>query len=296
MPPLSATDPTSVTRDLLRSWRLPKPSGGKEDRGRVLVIGGSAETPGGALLAAEAALRAGAGKLQVATARSVAAAVAVALPEAMVRGLPELPAGAVSPAAAEELLDLVEQADCVLLGPGLADPEASARLVLALTHRLPDRVVVDALALAAVTEQPEFLRGRRHAVLTPNPGELAHSLGLPAEAVADDPAGCARALAERTNGVVSLGGATSWTAAPDGRLWRDDGGSAGLGVSGSGDVRAGLVAGLLARGCDPAQAAVWGAYVHGAAGERLAGSVGPSGFLARELPGQVPGLLAEIAG
>jgi hydroxyethylthiazole kinase-like uncharacterized protein yjeF len=295
MPRASATDPATVTRDLLRGWPLPEPSGGKEDRGRVLVVGGTAETPGGVLLAAEAALRAGAGKLQVATARSVAPAVAVALPEAMVRGLPEMSAGAINPAAADQLLDLVERADCVLLGPGFSDPEASAALVLELADGLPARVVVDALALAAVTEQPDSLRRCAQAVLTPNPGELARALGAPPDAVADDPAGCARALAERTSSVVSLGGATSWTAAPSGDLWRDAGGSAGLGVSGSGDVRAGLVAGLLARGCDPAQAAVWGAFVHGLAGERLAATVGPFGFLARELPGQVPGLLAEIA-
>jgi NAD(P)H-hydrate repair Nnr-like enzyme with NAD(P)H-hydrate dehydratase domain len=95
---------------------------------------------------------------------------------------------------------------------------------------------------------------------------------------------------------VGLGGVTSWIAAPDGRLWRDETGSAGLGVSGSGDVRAGITAGLLARGAEPEQAAVWAAYLHGRTGERLASSVGRLGFLARELPAEIPRALAEITG
>ena len=94
--------------------------------------------------------------------------------------------------------------------------------------------------------------------------------------------------------VVGLGGATSWIASPDDRVWQDESGNAGLGVSGSGDVRAGITGGLLARGADPAQAAVWAAYLHGRAGERLASSIGPLGFLARELPAEVPAALAEI--
>ena len=94
--------------------------------------------------------------------------------------------------------------------------------------------------------------------------------------------------------MVSIGGPVSFIATPDGDLWADHSGVAGLGVSGSGDVRAGIVAGLLARGAEPAQAAVWAAHLHGRAGERLASTVGRLGFLARDLPAQVPGLLLEI--
>jgi ADP-dependent NAD(P)H-hydrate dehydratase len=109
-----------------------------------------------------------------------------------------------------------------------------------------------------------------------------------------DPAGAARRLAEQTHAAVGLGGATSWVAAPDGRLWEDESGGAGLGVSGSGDVRAGVVAGLLARGAEPEQAAVWASYLHGRAGERLAATVGRLGFLARELPPEIPRVIAEV--
>ena len=128
-------------------------------------------------------------------------------------------------------------------------------------------------------------------VLTPNPVELA--LGLHVDEV-DDPPAAAADMARRARAVVALGGSTSWVATPDGRLWRDESGGAGLGVSGSGDVRAGVTAGLLARGAEPAQAAVWAGHLHGRAGERLAADIGRMGFLARELPPQIPRVLAEV--
>lgn len=295
MPRPSAADAVTVTPALLRDWPLPEAGGGKEQRGRTLIVGGTAETPGGALLAAEAALRSGAGKLQVATARSVAPALAIALPEAMVRGLPETSTRALSAAGVEQVRDLADSADCVLIGPGFGDPGASAALVHQLVAGLDTSLVLDALALAAVTEDPDCLADvGGKAVLTPNPSELAHSLGVAQEAIDRDPLGSCTRLVERTGAVVSLGGATSWIVGTDGQAWRDDSGSSGLGVSGSGDVRAGIVAGLLARGCEPAQAAVWAAHLHGRAGERLASTIGPLGFLARELPPLLPVLLAEI--
>ena len=287
-------DAVLVTPQVLRGWPLPEPTGGKEDRGSILVIGGSAETLGAVQLAAEAALRAGAGKLQVATAASVAPFAATALPEALVRRLPETPRGAIRADAAGEVRDLAESASAVLIGPGMVDTEETQAFGAALLPSLPGPLVLDALGLACVTADAGclvHLGGR--AVLTPNPAELALSLHRDPDDL-DDPVAAARELADRAQATVGLGGATSWVAAPDGRLWRDESGGAGLGVSGSGDVRAGIVAGLLARGADPVQAAVWTAHLHGRAGERLAGAVGRLGFLARELPAEIPRVVAEI--
>jgi hydroxyethylthiazole kinase-like uncharacterized protein yjeF len=270
------------------------PAGGKESRGSILVIGGSSETLGAVQLAAEAALRAGAGKLQVATARSVAPFAATALPEALVRRLPETQRGAIRADAADEVRDLAESASVVLLGPGMIDTEETQALGAALLPSLSGPLVLDALGLACVTAEATclvHLGGR--AVLTPNPKELALSLHRDPDELGD-PAASAQELAEAAGAVVGLGGETSWVIAPDGRRWRDESGGAGLGVSGSGDVRAGITAGLLARGADPVQSAVWAAYLHGRAGERLAAAVGRLGFLARELPPEVPRVIAEI--
>ncbi len=291
----SGPEGTPVTPAMLRGWELPSPDGGKNARGSILVVGGSRQTLGAVLLAAEAALRAGAGKLQVATVESMAPYVATALPEALVQGLPETDGGAVRAEAAEGIRDLAESADAVLIGPGMTDAEETQGFGDRLLPHLQGPVALDALGLASVTADPACLAhldGR--VVLTPNPTELAIALHTDEDSIADDPATAALELAGRARAAVGLGGATSWIAAPDQRLWRDDSGSAGLGVSGSGDVRAGIVAGLLARGADPVQAAVWAAYLHGCAGERLSGKVGRLGFLAREIPAEVPAVIDEI--
>jgi ADP-dependent NAD(P)H-hydrate dehydratase len=295
--PRPATEPTPVTPELLRGWPLPEPTGGKNARGSILVIGGSTETLGAVLLAAEAAMRAGAGKLQVATVASLAPFAAAALPEALVRALPETSGGAISAKAADVVRDLAEAADAVLIGPGMADTEETQAFGERLLPHLEGPLALDALGLSCVTADAaclHHLRGR--VVLTPNPTEIAYALHVEEDAIEGDPTGSALALAERAQAVVGLGGATSWITTPDGSVWRDESGEAGLGVSGSGDVRAGITGGLLARGADPAQAAVWAAYLHGRTGERLSSSVGPLGFLARELPAEIPRALAEITG
>ena len=99
-------------------------------------------------------------------------------------------------------------------------------------------------------------------------------------------------MAARYDAVVSTRG---WVVTPGGAAWRDEAGGAGLGTSGSGDVLAGVVGGLLARGCMPAQAAVWGQYAHAAAGDRLAARLGRVGFLARELLDELPAVLSSLA-
>jgi NAD(P)H-hydrate repair Nnr-like enzyme with NAD(P)H-hydrate dehydratase domain len=155
--------------------------------------------------------------------------------------------------------------------------------------------VVDALASAFVTRHPDGLRhlGGR-CVLTVNPTELARVLGRDPDEVSAAPARAALDAAALTGVVVLCGGSLKAVAAPDGSGWVVRPGGPGLGVSGSGDVQAGLVAGLLARGAPPEQAAVWAAYLHGSAGERLALTVGEVGFLARELLPVVPRLLSDL--
>ena len=289
--------PVPVTAGLLRDWPLPAPGGDKESRGRTLVIGGSEQTPGAVLLAAEAALRTGAGKLQVATVRSTAAAMAVDMPETLVRPLRQTVGGDIDPSCADELVEMAQQCSAVLIGSGLMDVEVARELVGAVLPKLDTLVVLDALALAYLGQQPDgahHLGGR--VVLTPNRHELALTLGRDDDEVDDDPAAATAELAARCRAVVSCGGSRSHVADPEGNSWVDETGGAGLGVAGSGDVMAGILTGLAARGAEPAQAAVWAAHVHGRAGDRLAASVGRLGYLAREVPTEIPRVLEELAG
>jgi hydroxyethylthiazole kinase-like uncharacterized protein yjeF len=289
--------PSSVTPALLRDWPLPEPGKDKESRGRLLVLGGTASTPGAVLLAGEAALRAGAGKLQIATAAAVAAALAVAVPEALVAPLATDDAGNIDPGVADELVDLADGADAVLVGPGFADIKATVALLERVVPRLDCPVVVDALASAYIGEHRDglaHLRGR--AVLTLNPTELAKTLGASPDTVEAEPLLAAVRLARQSSAVVLCGGQGKSVADPDGRTWNSDTGGPGLGVSGSGDVQAGMVAGLLSRGAGAAQAAVWGGHLHGAAGDVLTERVGTVGFLAREVAACVPELLEDLSG
>ena len=288
MPPAESRP---VTPALLRDWALPnpQPGGTKHDRGTVVVVGGAVSTPGAVLLAGLAALRAGAGRLSVATVADTAIALGVALPEAGVVGLPSDEDGQLTGECAEQVVSSCEGADAVVLGPGLMSPDHTRTLLDTVLPRLGDAAaVLDAVALIAVAGEPERVRALSgRVVLNPNPGELAalrdgDEEGGP-EAVAE--------VAERYGAVVAARGLV---ATPDGRLWRDEAGDVGLGTSGSGDVLAGLVGGLLALGAEPAQAAVWGQYLHAAAGDRLASRMGRLGFLARELLDEVPPLLASL--
>jgi ADP-dependent NAD(P)H-hydrate dehydratase len=283
------SEPTIVTPAVLRAWPLPFPEGGKDERGTVVVVGGSVRTPGAVLLAGLAALRAGAGKLQLATAAPTAAAMAMAVPEAAVDGIAVLASGALDPEAAVDALGArIERADAVLLGPGLSVPDAIAPLLEGLLPRVAPAaiVVIDAVAIGCLRAVPGELvaplAGRL--VLTPNRVEARQLLDREDSDGDDDAAELA---------VVSVFGEV---AAPDGRCWSDGTGSIGLGTSGSGDVLAGLVAGAAARCGDAAQAAVWGSHVHGAAGDRLAAKVGRLGYLARELLDEAPRVLAELSG
>jgi ADP-dependent NAD(P)H-hydrate dehydratase len=294
---MTGSEPVLVTSGTLHGWPLPQPGSDKEARGRVVVVGGSRETPGAVLLAGEAALRAGGGKLQLATAESCCATIAVAVPESRVIPLPETPGGQLGTASADPVVEACASADVVLIGPGLMGVDESVALVEGVLPRLDTTVVVDALASAYVTAHHDGLRhlGGR-CVLTVNPTELSRVLDRDEDEVSADPMGAARDTAELVQAVVLCGGSTKAVATPDGSAWLVQVGGPGLGVSGSGDTQAGIVAGLLARGAEPAQAAVWGAYLHGRAGELLAVSVGGVGFLAREIPGLVPGLVAQLGG
>ncbi|QFG69919.1 NAD(P)H-hydrate dehydratase [Ornithinimicrobium pratense] len=292
---MSRPAPEVVTPHLLRGWPLPELKADKESRGRVLIVGGSRYNPGGALLAAEAALRVGAGKVQVVTTESTATALAVALPETMVRGVSEDSTGQLTLEAADIAVELAQECEAVLIGPGLGDPESARALTARILPGLQTSVVLDALALVAVTEDPsclEHLQGR--AVLTPNLTELARTLGWEDAKVEADPREAALRLAARTGVCISSGGVVTWTAHPDGRSWAGAVGGPGLGTSGSGDVKAGAVTGLCGRGAEPSQAAVWGSHLHGSAGDRLTAELGPAGFLARELTLQIPRVLAEL--
>ncbi|AEE46214.1 NAD(P)H-hydrate dehydratase [Cellulomonas fimi] len=284
----SRTEP--ITPALLRGWPLPTPASSKYSRGQVVVVGGARRTPGAALLAGVAALRVGAGRLTLGVARSVAVPLAVRVPEAGVVELPETEDGCPDGTGLDRLEADLRGADAVLVGPGLDDADRTVDLLRAVAPVLPRRtpVVLDAFALGVlprVDDVAQRLAGRL--VLTPNLTEAALLLGVDE---ADEGAGAR--IARQYGAVVTCQGRVS---APDGSQWAVSTGMSGLATSGSGDVLAGATLGVVARGADLAQAVCWATHLHAAAGDRLATRVGRLGYLARELPDELPALLAELA-
>ena len=306
---------TLVTPSLLRDWPLPAPGQDKYSRGSVLVVGGARATPGAALLAGAAALRAGAGKLTLAVAESVSVHLGVVMPECGSIGLPETAAGSVKPEL-DRISSYLDKADTILVGPGLDDPDLAAELLEKMLRREDGTggrshadgrskgdasakegaaVVLDAYALGALVQLEDQLdpwRGRL--ILTPNPTEAGVLLGREVGELEKDLA----EIAARFDAVVSCQGLITQPPGlnPDEpELWKITTGYGGLGTSGSGDVLAGAIAGLRARGTTGSQAACWGTHLHAAAADRLASRLGPLGFLARELSDELPALMLEYS-
>ncbi|HWI30508.1 MAG TPA: ADP/ATP-dependent (S)-NAD(P)H-hydrate dehydratase [Microbacterium sp.] len=273
-----------VTLELLREWGLPDPGESKKERGRVMVVGGSRRSPGAVLLAGEAALRVGAGRLGLVVPASIEARLGAVMPEA---GVLSLPTHATDPIAGP-LRDELRSADAVLVGPGFDDADETRATLLAVAEAGVAVLVLDAFALGIL---PGVERGLLPAALVLNPNEEEAGILLGRD-LGDDRIADLREIARRYDAVVNCYGDI---ATPEGTVWRVAAGGPGLGTSGSGDVLAGAITGFAARGVDPARAAVWGSWAHATAGDRLTARTG-IGFLARELPAELSLAVADALG
>jgi hydroxyethylthiazole kinase-like uncharacterized protein yjeF len=241
----------------------------KGDNGHVLVIGGEHGMAGAARLAGESALRSGAGLVSVATRAEHVFALNAARPELMVRGVD----------GPQALAPMLERASVLALGPGLG--QAAWGHALWLTALDADKpLVLDADGLNLLAREPR--RFSAPTVLTPHPGEAARLLGISISIIEQDRFAAVRELAGRYAAVVVLKGAGSLIANPDGRLDVCPWGNPGMASGGMGDLLTGIIAALLAQGCNPWQAACLGVGLHARAGDRAARQ-GERGLLASDL-------------
>jgi len=273
----------------------------KNDRGRVLLVGGSMFVPGALGLTGEAVLRGGAGKLQIGTVDAAAMHLGVLVPEAAMIGLPTDGDGEIGGDAAAVLADAARHCDCLLLGPGMVSKPSARALVEGLLPSLnEDQVaILDAAAITCCRPLAALIAMREgRVILTPHHGEMAGLTGLVEADVARDPIDCARSVAAEFEAIVVLKAGETIIASPEGETLRYASDCIGLATGGSGDVLAGVMAALVARGADPFTAAAWAVWLHGEAGQAAAQRIGPIGFLARDLPQEIPMLMAraEMAG
>lgn len=266
--------------------------------GRVLVVAGSQEYAGAALLAGLGAARSGAGLVCLATAESVGIRLMGLVPELTAMLLPEEAPGLVAPPGWRRLAAEAPRYDALVVGPGLGHSPSTLRRTRSLLADLRAPAVVDADGLNALAEAQNWWRSLRFAgVLTPHPGEFARLGGAPS-APSDDEARAAAAAeaAARWGQVVVLKGARSVVAAPNGEVLRSDVATPALATAGTGDVLAGCIAAFLAAGSDPLTAAGCGVAVHAAAGLLAEERIGPAGTLARDVADLLPEAMGQLRG
>jgi len=284
--------PTALSRAELARHPLPAVTeASKDERGRLLVVAGSRNTPGSAVLAATAAMRSGCGKVSIATVESMAPHVALAVPESYVLPLPERRDGAFARSAIGLIVDRCDDVDAIVVGPGLKQSKLCSDLASALLALGRKGLVLDAAMLYSLRPIDGVLRDAAAPILLPHKREMAALLDCEPDEVDANPLACGLKCATRYGALTLVKGPRSHVVCPDGRVWKYAGGGPGLGVSGSGDVLAGILGGLLARGTEPLAALLWAVWLHGEAGAELTRKVGKVGFLARELSAEVPALL-----
>jgi hydroxyethylthiazole kinase-like uncharacterized protein yjeF len=271
------------------------PDGNKGTFGRALVVAGSRGFSGAAILAGRAAVRSGCGIVHLAVPEGICESVASGVVEAVKSPLPQTEECALSPAALESLLDAAGSAQAVALGPGIGTDRRTQKLQLSFLAEIDKPTVVDADGVNNLIGRLGMLsRTKAPLVLTPHPGEFARLTGTrPAQANADR-AGSARKFATERKVVLVLKGASTVIAAPDGRVFVNPTGNSGLATGGTGDVLTGLIAGLLAQGMSPLDAACAGVYLHGLAADIAVKTLTEYCLAAGDLPGYLPAAYSAV--
>ena len=262
------------------------PDSHKGDYGKILLLCGSRGYTGAAALAAQGALRSGAGLVYLAVPESIYAIEAVKLTEAVVMPLPDQD-GKLSEISVDEVRSLMEQKDVVLIGPGLGKSAGTCAVVKAVLKEFPGPVVLDADGINLIAAHKDLLRGRTGpTILTPHAGEFARI----ADVCTGDRLVDAVTFASEYKVILLLKGHR--TIITDGNVaYINYTGNPGMAVGGSGDVLAGMIAGLLGQGLDPIEAASCGAWLHGTAGDICAQQLGMYGMLPSDMVSVLPRLL-----
>ena len=271
-------DPAATMEQLRR-----EPSAHKGRFGHVLVLAGSTGFAGAACLAAEAALRSGAGLVTLGVPESLLDVAATKLTACMTRPFREVPGGGFALGALPDILAFAERCNVVALGPGIGRHRSTEKLVHALVRLVDKPLVLDADGLNAFEGQGDLLdKAKGDLVLTPHPGEMARLMGTPTSQIQGNRAHVAKEFAAKHLAVVALKGHR--TVVTDGkRVYENPTGNPGMASGGTGDVLTGMVAGLLAQGLGPFAATCLAVYLHGLAADLAATDTGEQALVATDL-------------
>ena len=262
--------------------------------GHLLVVAGAKGKTGAAAMTAATAMRAGAGLVTLAVAESLNPIMEAQLTEAMTVALPDQNSGLLTVSVFNDIARTAEGKACLALGPGMGTADTTRELVNKIVREIDIPLVIDADGLNNLAVDLKVLQNRRApVVLTPHPGEMARLTGDAVSRIQHDRVTAARTLAGQCGAFVLLKGARTIVAAPDGRVWINPTGNPGMASGGMGDVLTGLVAGLMAQGCSPAQAATAGAFLHGLAADILSSRT-EWGFLATDVMLALPQAMQRV--
>jgi NAD(P)H-hydrate epimerase len=271
------------------------PENHKGKNGHVLVVGGSPGKTGAAAMAANAAMRAGAGLVTLGCPWGLNPVLETQVMEAMTSPLPETADGVLDTAAVSRVLALSAGKQCLALGPGMGTAAETRQFLHQLMAQSRIPMVIDADGINCIAGNPELLaQAVAPVILTPHPGEMARLADTDTAAVQADRVAIARRFAVDTGTHLILKGAATVCAHPDGKVSINPSGNAGMASGGMGDVLTGIVAAFVAQGYAPKTACRMAAYLHGAAGDYLAGSMGPVGYLASDILEVLPTVAVNI--
>jgi len=266
-----------------------RPNASKGDFGHILILAGSARFSGAAALCAEAALRSGSGL----PGSLNSAMIRIKSKEVMTLPLPETKEGGVSLSAFKDLKDFAENADIVALGPGLGRDKSTQALVRKIVSGLDKPMVIDADGLNALAGRLDLLRAKSREprairILTPHPGEMARLLGATVSKVQAARKEIASGFAKAYKVTLVLKGFQTVVADYRGRAYLNKTGNPGMSTAGSGDVLTGMIAAFAGQGLDAFDAAKFGVYLHGLAGDLAAQEKTQISLIASDIIGKIP--------
>lgn len=284
-----------VDDNTIRGLMVKRPADAhKGSCGRVLAIAGSRGLTGAACMVAEAAMRAGAGVVTLAIAESLHEIAENKLTEVMTYPLPEIEKGVIGESALPVLLELAQKYDVVEIGSGIGRNPETLKLIRSFIEKTDRQLVIDADAIHACAGMTDTLKNAKITpILTPHPGEMAALANRPVDQIQDGFVVVAREFAQKLNVIIVLKNARTVVAYPDGTVYINMKGNAGMATAGCGDVLAGVISGLFAQGLLSYSAAVAGVYLHSLAGDWTA-KVGMVGLMASDIIKALPAARLQI--
>jgi len=285
-----------LTSQQIRNYFKPRSADTHKGRtGHLLVIAGSPGKTGAAAMTAMSAMRAGAGLVTLGIAESLNPILETQALEVMSAPLPENQNGVLGNSALKDIKKMEAGKTCLAIGPGIGQAEETRSLVKKIINQSQIPVVIDADGLNNIAGQTQLLKKIKcPAVLTPHPGEMARLMDVTPAEVQQNRLQCARDFATNFKVHLVLKGAATVIAHPDGSAYMNPTGNPGMASGGMGDVLTGVLAGFITQGFSPEAAAHAAVYVHGAAADTLAKTIGPIGYLASEVMNAIPGEIKKL--